>query len=86
MQEHETLLQRLRTEPGFLGTMLRSRARQKIKRLKDHANLFAAQPGSRIVTTNCRTYGDLEAARQSSAKFMDEHTVAPCTATPCTGH
>ena len=46
----------------------------------------AAQPGSRIVTTNCRTYGDLEAARQSSAKFMNEHTVAPCTATPCTSH
>ncbi len=33
MQEHEALLQRLRSEPGFLGTMLRSRARQKRERI-----------------------------------------------------
>lgn len=44
----------------------------------------AAQPGSRIVGTTCRRYGDLEAARQSSAKFLNERTVAPCNAPSCT--
>jgi hypothetical protein len=33
MQEHDALLARLRTEPGFLGAMLRSRARQKRERI-----------------------------------------------------
>ena len=33
MQEHDALLVRLRTEPGFLGTLLRSRARQKRERI-----------------------------------------------------
>ena len=47
----------------------------------------AAQPGSRIVGTTCRRYGDLEAARESSEKFMnDQRAVTPCTATPCNGH
>lgn len=47
----------------------------------------AAQPGSRIVGTTCRRYGDLEAARQSSEKFMNEQrAVTPCTAAPCNGH
>jgi hypothetical protein len=46
----------------------------------------AAQPGSRIVGTTCRRYGDLEAARQSSEKFMNERAVTPCNAPSCTGH
>lgn len=41
--------------------------------------------GSRIVTTSCRTYGDLEAARQASAKFMNERAVTPCNAPSCVG-
>jgi hypothetical protein len=46
----------------------------------------AAQPGSRIVGTTCRRYGDLEAARQASEKFMNERAVTPCNAPSCTGH
>jgi serine/threonine protein kinase len=33
MNEHEALLARLRAEPGYLGTLLRSRARQKRERI-----------------------------------------------------
>ncbi len=39
MQEHDQLLHRLRTEPGYLGTLLRSRARQ----LQGHILLFVDQ-------------------------------------------
>jgi hypothetical protein len=46
----------------------------------------AAQPGSRIVGTTCRRYGDLQAARQASEKFMNERAVTPCNAAPCNGH
>lgn len=46
----------------------------------------AAQPGSRIVGTSCRRYGDLEAERQASAKFMNERAVTPCNAPSCVGH
>jgi hypothetical protein len=33
MREHQTLIDRLRSEPGYLGTLLRSRARQKGERI-----------------------------------------------------
>ncbi|MDX2091844.1 MAG: protein kinase [Kofleriaceae bacterium] len=33
MQDHDALLARLRNEPGFLGTLLRARARQKQERI-----------------------------------------------------
>jgi hypothetical protein len=46
----------------------------------------AAQPGSRIVGTTCRRYGDLEAAREASEKFMNERAATPCNAPSCTGH
>jgi hypothetical protein len=39
MTEHDELLRRLRTEPGYLGTLLRSRARQ----LQGHILLFVDQ-------------------------------------------
>jgi hypothetical protein len=42
-----------------------------------------AQPGTRIVTTNCRRYGDIEAEQQASAKFMTDHAVTPCNAPSC---
>jgi hypothetical protein len=44
-----------------------------------------APTGSRIVSTNCRTYGDLEAARQASAKFMTEKSASPCNSPACAG-
>ena len=44
-----------------------------------------AQPGTRIVSTSCHTYGDLEAARQASEKFMNERAVTPCNAPSCLG-
>jgi len=43
------------------------------------------QTGSRIVTTSCRTYGDIEAARLASEKFMNERAVTPCNAPSCLG-
>ncbi|HEV7489677.1 MAG TPA: hypothetical protein VGO25_02655 [Rhodanobacteraceae bacterium] len=57
--------------------------------LRDRDRLICergAQPGSRIVSTSCHTYGDLEAAHQASAKFMNERAVTPCNGPPCTGH
>ncbi|HEY7086055.1 MAG TPA: hypothetical protein VH519_14695 [Hyphomicrobiaceae bacterium] len=44
-----------------------------------------AQPGTRIVSTSCHTYGDLEAQREASAKFMNERPVTPCNAPSCVG-
>jgi hypothetical protein len=43
------------------------------------------QTGSRIVSTSCHTYGELEAAQQSTAKFMNERTAAPCNTPVCNG-
>jgi hypothetical protein len=57
--------------------------------LRDRDRLICergAQPGTRIVGTSCHTYGDLEAARQASSKFMNERAVTPCNAPSCTGH
>ena len=45
-----------------------------------------ASVGSRIVSTSCRTYGEIEASRQASAKFMHERATTPCNAPSCTGH
>jgi hypothetical protein len=56
--------------------------------LRDRDRLICergAQPGTRIVGTSCHTYGDLEAARQASAKFMNERAVTPCNAPSCLG-
>ncbi|MEO6689502.1 MAG: hypothetical protein ABIS07_16780 [Dokdonella sp.] len=56
--------------------------------LRDRDRLICergAPTGSRIVSTNCRTYGSLEAARQDSAKFMQERTASPCNTTVCKG-
>ncbi len=44
-----------------------------------------ASTGSRIVGTSCRSYGDIEAARQASGKFMLERSATPC-APKCTGN
>lgn len=41
--------------------------------------------GSRIVSTSCHTYGELEAARQASQKLMQEKLSAPCTSKACGG-
>jgi len=41
--------------------------------------------GSRIVSTSCHTYGELEAAHQASEKFMQERAVTPCNAPSCLG-
>ena len=56
--------------------------------LRDRDRLICergAQPGTRIVGTSCHTYGDLEAARQASEKFMNERAVTPCNAPSCLG-
>lgn len=56
--------------------------------LRDRDRLICergAQPGTRIVSTSCHTYGDLEAARQASEKFMNERAVTPCNAPSCVG-
>jgi hypothetical protein len=42
-----------------------------------------AQPGTRIVTTNCRRYGDIEAEQQASAKFITDHAITPCNGPQC---
>jgi hypothetical protein len=41
--------------------------------------------GSRIVSTSCHTYGDIEAARQASQKLMQEKAAIPCTSKACGG-
>jgi len=56
--------------------------------LRDRDRLICergVQTGSRIVTTSCHTYGELEAAQQASRKFMDEKIVPPCNAPSCLG-
>jgi len=56
--------------------------------LRDRDRLICergAQTGSRIVSTSCHTYGDLEAAQQASSKFMNERTAAPCNTPVCNG-
>jgi hypothetical protein len=56
--------------------------------LRDRDRLICergAQTGSRIVSTSCHTYGDLEAAQQATAKFMNERTAAPCNTPVCNG-
>lgn len=56
--------------------------------LRDRDRLICergAPTGSRIVSTSCRTYGSLEAARQDSAKFMQERTASPCNTSVCKG-
>ena len=56
--------------------------------LRDRDRLICergASVGSRIVSTSCRTYGQIEAARQASAKFMQERATTPCNAPSCTG-
>lgn len=56
--------------------------------LRDRDRLICergAQTGSRIVSTSCHTYGDLEAAQQASSKFMNERTSAPCNTPVCNG-
>lgn len=44
-----------------------------------------AQPGTRIVSTTCRTYGEIEAQREASRKLMQEKVAGPCIAQPCKG-
>lgn len=44
-----------------------------------------AVPGSRIVSTTCRTYGEIEAQREASRKLMQEKVAGPCIAQPCKG-
>jgi len=56
--------------------------------LRDRDRLICergAATGSRIVSTTCRTYGELEAQRQASSKLMLEHAVTPCNAPSCEG-
>jgi hypothetical protein len=56
--------------------------------LRDRDRLICergAPTGSRIVSTSCHTYGELEAAQQASRKFMDERLNTPCNAPSCTG-
>jgi len=43
-------------------------------------------PGSRIVSTHCRTYGELEALREASHSFMQEKLPSPCSGPPCKDH
>jgi hypothetical protein len=57
--------------------------------LRDRDRLICergAPTGSRIVTTTCHTYGELQAAQQASRKFMDERLNTPCNAPSCTGN
>jgi hypothetical protein len=35
--------------------------------------------GSRVVSTSCRTYGELESERQASNKFMLDRIAVPCS-------
>jgi hypothetical protein len=44
-----------------------------------------AVPGSRIVSTSCHTYGQIEALQQASQKLMQEKIAAPCSSLPCKG-
>lgn len=44
-----------------------------------------AVPGSRIVSTTCRTYGEIEAQREASQKLMQEKIAGPCISQPCKG-
>jgi len=56
--------------------------------LRDRDRLICergAQTGSRIVSTSCRSYGDIEAMQQASRKFMEEKAVPPCNAPSCLG-
>ena len=56
--------------------------------LRDRDRLICergALTGSRIVSTSCHTYGELEAARQASQKLMQEKLSAPCVSKACTG-
>jgi hypothetical protein len=56
--------------------------------LRDRDRLICergASTGSRIVSTSCRTYGELEAAQQASRKFMNEKAASPCNTTVCQG-
>ena len=56
--------------------------------LRDRDRLICergAKTGSRIVSTSCHTYGELEALQQASRKFMDEKAVPPCNAPGCLG-
>ena len=55
--------------------------------LRDRDRLICergASTGSRIVGTSCRSYGDIEAAKQASSKFMLERNATPCVSN-CTG-
>jgi len=57
--------------------------------LRDRDRLICergAPTGSRIVTTTCHTYGELQGAQQASRKFMDERLNTPCNAPSCTGN
>jgi hypothetical protein len=56
--------------------------------LRDRDRLICergAPAGSRIVSTSCHTYGELEAMQQASRKFMDEKVAQPCNAGSCAG-
>lgn len=44
-----------------------------------------AQTGSRIISTRCRTYGEIEAEREASRTLMQQKLPAPCSAKPCSG-
>jgi hypothetical protein len=43
-------------------------------------------PGSRIVSSHCRTYGEIEADREASRRFMQQKLPAPCSGRPCSEH
>jgi hypothetical protein len=45
----------------------------------------AASTGSHRIETTCMTYGQLEAARQDSHKFLIEKKAVPCISKACTG-
>src|SRR5262245_21882435 len=59
MREHQALIDRLRDEPGYLGTLLRSRARQKNERILLFVDQFeelytlAADAEERMAYTAC---------------------------------
>jgi hypothetical protein len=73
-------------EPTRVELFNRQESVNAILTLRDRDRLVCergAQPGTRIVTTNCRRYGDLEAERQASSKFMTDHAITPCNGPQC---
>ncbi len=59
-----------------------------ILELRDRDRLICERgtlTGSRIVSTSCHTYGEIEAAREASQKLMQQKIAAPCQSKACSG-